>query len=63
MTRLTLKNKMNLLASRVGISMLALVVAGAWVIAHISVKSPNSRELWQHNAMIADILPPPMFLV
>jgi hypothetical protein len=63
MTRLTLKNKMNLLAAGVGVSLLALVVAGAWVITHISVNSSNSKELWQHNAMIADILPPPMFLV
>lgn len=63
MTRLTLKNKMNILAAGVGASLLALVLAGAWVISHISVNSSNSRELWQHNAMIADILPPPMFLV
>jgi methyl-accepting chemotaxis protein len=63
MTRLTLKNKMNLLATSVGVSLMALVLAGAWVITHISVNSDNSRELWQHNTMIADILPPPMFLV
>jgi len=63
MNRLTLKKKMNLLAGGVAVALILLVVASFWVINRISVNSRNSREMWQHNVMIADLLPPPLFLV
>jgi len=63
MSRLTLKSKMNFLAASVGLAMLLLVVAGSVVIDRVSSSSANTRELWDHNLMVADLLPPPLFLI